>query len=114
MERDVPDAERCPYCGALSSSADEPNDAAALEVLRFMAALYDIEPLYPNLVLLRVRYPLASNRELAGRLGITPTACYRLWQRLKAYSPVLARFARGDGTKTRGKDGGRKPWKGQA
>lgn len=108
MERDVPDEGRCPYCGALGSAADEPNDAAALEVLRRLAALWDIEPLYVGLLLLRVRYPQGSLRDFARRLGCTPAAGHRLRARLCEYSPELARFVRGAGTKTRGVEGGRK------
>lgn len=109
MERDVPDAQRCPYCGALNSSADEPNDAAALEVLRRLAALWDIEPLYVGFLLTRVGHPSASLRDLGRRLGCTPAMGHRLRLRLAAYSPGLARFVRGGGTKTRGMEGGRKP-----
>lgn len=109
MERDVPDAERCPYCGALSSAADEPNDAATLEVLRRLAALYDFEPLYVGLLLLRVAHPREPLRGLSRRLGCTPVAAHRARQRLTAYSPALARFIRGGGTKARGLKGGRKP-----
>ena len=111
MPRDVPDEPRCPYCGALSDSADAPNDAAALEVLRRLAALWDIEPLYVGFLLLRVGHPNGSLRELSERLGCTPAGGHRMRQRLYQYSPTLARFVRGGGTKTRGMEGGRKPRK---
>lgn len=107
MEMEVPAEARCPYCGALSSSADEPDDAAALEVLRRLAALWEIDSLYVGLLLLRVRHSTMSLREISRRLGCTAAGGHRLLLRLRAYSPDLARFVRGGGTKPRGMEGGR-------
>lgn len=108
MEREIPAEERCPYCGALMERGEErPEEGTALECLRKLAALWDAEPIYVGMVLLRVGHPRESNRGLARRLGCTAVAAHRARARLEQVEPMLARFAFGAGTKRRGLQGGR-------
>ncbi len=83
-------------------------DGRAAEVLRYLADMYDEEPMSVGLLLLRLRYSGRSLRWLSRKLGITAVAGNRLWHSLERYSPALAGFARGQGTKAHGLQGGRK------
>ena len=84
------------------------DDERAAAMLRFLADVWDEEPMAVGLLLLRVRYSQASLRTLGRKLGIDQAAgVWRLWQSLTRYSPELAQFARGAG-KVHGRQGGRR------
>ena len=108
MPKEIPDVERCPYCGTVLEQEARYDSDLAAEVLRFLADVWDAEPTAVGLLLLRVRYHTESLTAICGRLGITKSSGTRLWKSLARYSPELAKFGRGYGTKVHGMDGGRK------
>ena len=84
------------------------DDERAAAMLRFLADIWEEEPMAVGLLLLRCRHPVASMRSLGRRLGIDQAAgAWRLWRSLERYSPALAGFARGSG-KVHGRDGGKR------
>ena len=95
------------------ADGDGANERAA-EMIRYLADIWEEEPMAVGLLLLRCRHSTAPLRELGRRLGIDEAAgVNRLWKSLQRYSPSLARFARGGGTKVHGTEGGRKKQGGQ-
>ena len=107
----IPAPRRCELCGALL----EQTERTVLEKTTLedgLWALADVAerigPVAISVLLLRLRYPRVSSREIARRLNLSAIQNYRLYLRVLRSDSRLARIMRGMGAKTRGLQGGRK------
>lgn len=112
--------ERCPYCGALCETQETQGERALLDTLTLEEGIWAVAdtaekfgPVVISVLLLRTRYPRASGREIARRLGISATGNYRAYLRAYRENPRLAKLMQDMNTKTRGLAGGRKPGAGK-
>ena len=91
--RDIPAPPRCELCGALLEDAghDTPETTEDLaSLLRSMADMYVADPRILGLIMLRVRFPSASQREIAARLKISPARMTQIMHEIEAISSPLS------------------------